>query len=1087
MTIKLPQTATCFAFWPENLVVMTTLRKLIVEVVEAKNLLPKDGHGTSSPYVVIDFDGQRRRTQTVHRNLHPEWKEVLEFRVDGSADVAAETLEIDVLHDKRVGPSGRNNFLGRVRLNSLHYVRKGEEALMYFPLEKKSFWSWIRGEIGLKIYYVDEDVPPPPPPPPLPEEAGKSEDTPPPAASEPSPEATPAPPAEPAPNAVNPNTPPAAPPDVESNPPENPSPPDAGTSNPTETATPPAEETAVETAEPPEPPPPPPAQESTADAGQSPEEARPGPEAEQEGDPLPPQPIPSETVLKWDPPPEETGYGPKVNMPGFNAAHRVLQRPASDIYARDPTEGGIPSGPSERSSFDLVEKMHYVFVRIVKARSLPSGVNPFVKISVHGSHVRSKTARKTTLFEWDQTFAFGHDAHESTSALEISVWEGDAQSPGYSTGGDNFLGGVCFEVSEIPIRDPPDSPLAPQWYRLEGGGVHNGDLMLATWIGTQADESFADSWKTDTNGNANSRSKVYLSPKLWYLRATILEAQDLSPLAPLKDTSFSVKIQLGFQTLKTRSAVSRNGSPSWNEDLIFVAAEPFRDCQVSFSIENRLGKEIAILGTAGIPLTSIERRVDDRKVASRWFDLESPPTAKGGDGGGYGGRLHVRVCFDGGYHVSDEPAHATSDYRPTARQLWRPPVGMVELGIVGCRNLLPAKAVAGKGTADAYAVAKYGEKWVRTRIVADCLDPKWNEQYTWQVYDPCTVLTVGIFDSADESKDATRPQQDSRFGNVRIRISTLESGKVYKNTYPLLLMLPTGVKKMGEVELAVRLVRAASKFDMLHVYSQPMLPRMHHLKPIGVAQQEALRQATARIVAQHLSRSEPALRREIVLHMLDANSHTFSMRKVRANWFRIVSLMNGAIEVVKWVDDTRAWKNPTATLLAHVLLVLLVWHPDLLLPTVIFYVFALGAWNRRLRPPVLYPHPCTKISQVETVDRDELDEEFDQVPSGRPADIVRARYDRLRILAARVQTVLGDFATHGERIQALVTWRDPRATGIFIASCFVTSLILYVVPSKMVAMVVGFYFLRHPMFRDRMPAPALNFFRRLPSLSDRMM
>ncbi|PQQ00807.1 protein QUIRKY isoform X2 [Prunus yedoensis var. nudiflora] len=65
---------------------------------------------------------------------------------------------------------------------------------------------------------------------------------------------------------------------------------------------------------------------------------------------------------------------------------------------------------------------------------------------------------------------------------------------------------------EIPLRDLPNSPLAPQWYRLEGGGARfNGDLMLATWMGTQADDSFPDAWKTDTAKNPNARAKVYRS------------------------------------------------------------------------------------------------------------------------------------------------------------------------------------------------------------------------------------------------------------------------------------------------------------------------------------------------------------------------------------------------------------------------------------------------------------------------------------------------------------------------------------------------------------------------------------------------
>lgn len=221
--------------------------------------------------------------------------------------------------------------------------------------------------------------------------------------------------------------------------------------------------------------------------------------------------------------------------------------------------------------------------------------------------------------------------------------------------------------------------------------------------------------------------------------------------------------------------------------------------------------------------------------------------------------------------------------------------------------------------------------------------------------------------------------------------------------------------------------------------------------------------------------------------MLDADSHAFSMRKVRANWFRIINVIAGIIDTVKWIDDTRSWRNPTSTVLVHALLVMLVWFPDLIIPTLAFYMFVVGVWNYRLRSRNPLPHFDPKISLADKIDRDELEEEFDAIPCSRTNEMVHARYDKLRILGARVQTVLGDFATQGERVQALVTWRDPRATGIFVGLCFVVAFILYLVPSKMVAMALGFYFLRHPIFRDRMPSPALNFFRRLPSLSDRIL
>ncbi|XP_057466585.1 multiple C2 domain and transmembrane region protein 16 [Actinidia eriantha] len=1018
-------------------------RKLVVEVVDARELLPKDGHGTSSPYVVLDYHGQRKRTQTAVRDLSPIWNETVEFQVDNKKktsssvpDVFGDELEVNVYHDKKLGPTRRSNFLGRVRLSSRQFVRKGEEALIYYPLEKKHLFSWIQGEIGLKIYYVDEVAPPSPPPPPPP----------PPVEPPGQPQEKAAPEAEKQPESDPP------PPESDPPPPESEPPP------------PPVSE-----------PPPPPVSD---------------PKHQQEEGTNPVEPALPEPVLQPDPTPEVNAFSatrsiPDVSMASFNGPKPIPRLASVGSFTSDLSE----TIPIERSTFDLVNKMHYLFVRIVKGRSLPTNGNPVVKIEVSGHQVQSKPARKTHFFDWDQTFAFNRDAPDSSSILEVSVWDALKSSSAdlsSDVAGHNFLGGIRFDVTEIPLRDPPDSPLAPQWYRLEGGMAHIGDLMLATWIGTQADESFPDAWKTDTAGNPSSRSKVYQSPKLWYLRLTVVEAQDILPLVPSKEWSLQIRAQLGFQVLKTKPTVTRNGSPSWNEDLMFVAAEPFTEHHLIIFLENRLPKESVRLGVATVPLTSIERRVDDRQIAARWFNLDDPNAEKRI----YKGRVHLRVCFDGGYHVMDEAVHVCSDYRPTARQLWKPPVGTIELGIVGCKNLLPMKTINGKGSTDAYTVAKYGNKWVRTRTISDSLDPKWNEQYTWRVYEPSTVLTIGVFDSwevfdTDGPKESVRP--DFRIGKVRLRVSTLKIGKVYRNSYPLILLTPAGLKKMGEIELAVRFVRETAPLDFLHVYSQPLLPLMHHIKPLGEIQQDMLRTTTVKIVAGHLARSEPPLRHEVVTYMLDADSHAFSMRKVRANWFRIINVVAGIVDVLKWMNDTRAWKKPTATILVHALLVMLVWYPDLIVPTLAFYVFVVGVWNYRFRSRDPPPHFDPKISLAESIDRDELDEEFDAMPTTRMNDVVRARYDKLRMLGARVQKVLGDFATQGERVQALVAWRDPRATGIFVGLCFFVSLILYVVPSKMVAMAFGFYYLRHPIFRDRTPSPVLNFFRRLPSLSDRIM
>ena len=82
------------------------VRRLAVEVVDARDLVPKDGLGTSSAYAVADFDGQRKRTRTVPRDLNPQWHERLEFAVPDPAGMHAESLDVSLYHDRRFNPSG---------------------------------------------------------------------------------------------------------------------------------------------------------------------------------------------------------------------------------------------------------------------------------------------------------------------------------------------------------------------------------------------------------------------------------------------------------------------------------------------------------------------------------------------------------------------------------------------------------------------------------------------------------------------------------------------------------------------------------------------------------------------------------------------------------------------------------------------------------------------------------------------------------------------------------------------------------------------------------------------------------------------
>ncbi|GKU88180.1 hypothetical protein SLEP1_g2475 [Rubroshorea leprosula] len=755
--------------------------------------------------------------------------------------------------------------------------------------------------------------------------------------------------------------------------------------------------------------------------------------------------------------------------------------------------GRVIRGDRPTSTYDLVEEMQYLFVRVVKARDLPSkgvtgSLDPYVEVKVGNYKGITKHYGKTQDPEWNEVFAFARDTVQS-SVLEVVVKDKNLLK-------DDFSGILRFDLNEIPTRVPPDSPLAPEWHRLEDkkGEKKHGELMLAVWYGTQADEAFPDAWHSDaiapgdtSFASAHIRSKVYHSPRLWYVRVSVIEAQDLITGDKSKFPDAYVKVQIGSQLLKTKVVQTRTLNPVWNEELMFVAAEPFEE-HLILSVEDRSGsnKDEAI-GRVVIPLNTVERRADDKIVHSRWYHLDkSLSAAMDGESAKkdkFSSRIHVRVCLDGGYHVLDESTHYSSDLRPTARQLWKPPVGILELGILNADGLHPMKTRDGKGTSDTYCVAKYGQKWIRTRTIINSLSPKYNEQYTWEVYDPATVLTVGVFD--DSQIDGSSGNKEMNIGKVRIRISTLEAGRVYTHSYPLLVLNRSGVKKMGELHLAIRF-SYTSWTNTMFQYSRPLLPKMHYIRPLPVLQQDMLRHQAVNIVAARLSRAEPPLRKEVVEYMSDANSHLWSMRRSKANFFRLMSVFSGVFTLAKWFGEVSMWKNPITTGLVHVLFVMLVCFPELILPTVFLYMFAIGVWNYRFRARYP-PHMDTRISHADMVHPDELDEEFDTFPTSRSSDIVRMRYDRLRSLAGRIQTVVGDMATQGERVLALLSWRDPRATTIFLALCLLAAAVLYVTPFQVLALLGGFYTMRHPRFRHRTPPAAINFFRRLPARTDSML
>ncbi|KDP35107.1 hypothetical protein JCGZ_10949 [Jatropha curcas] len=1044
------------------------MTKLVVEVLDASDLMPKDGQASANPFVQVDFDEQRQRTKTKARDLNPYWNEKLVFNINNPRDLPNKTVEVVLYHDKKVESGAAHahghdkNFLGRVRISGVSIPLSESEAnIQRFPLEKRGLFSNIKGDIALKIYAVVDN-----------------------GSYFPAPAPAPAP-APPPPNDTS---------NIENN-----------TTAHQEMKNNKLEEDFLAAA----------AAATAADFTKSKKKK------EKEvrtfhsigsGVAPPPAAAAAPGAGAAAPPPMASGFGfesfvMKEQAPTVEARTDFakagpatvmrMQMPMQNpefllVETRPPVAARMRyrGGDKTSSTYDLVEQMHYLYVSVVKARDLPvmdvtGSVDPYVEVKLGNYKGRTKHLEKNQNPVWNQIFAFSKDRLQA-NLLEVTVKDKDLVK-------DDFVGRVLFDLSEVPLRVPPDSPLAPQWYKLEdkkGDKSTRGEIMLAVWMGTQADESFPEAWHSDAHdighvNLANTRSKVYFSPKLYYLRVNVMEGQDMFPSEKTRFPEPYVKVQLGNQGRVTNP--SRGMNPVWNDELIFVASEPFEDF-IIVTVEDRVGPgKDEMMGRVIIPVRDVPPRRETLKLPDpRWFNLFKPSLAeeeKEKKKDKFSSKILLCLCLETGYHVLDESTHFSSDLQPSSKFLRKERIGILELGILSARNLMPMKSRDG-GTTDAYCVAKYGNKWVRTRTLLNNLNPRWNEQYTWDVYDPCTVITIGVFDNChvNGSKEDAR---DQRIGKVRIRLSTLETDRIYTHYYPLLVLQPSGLKKHGELHLALRFTCTAW-VNMVTQYGKPLLPKMHYLQPISVKHIDWLRHQAMQIVAVRLGRAEPPLRRETVEYMLDVDYHMWSLRRSKANFGRIMKLLSGVAVVCKWFNDICTWRNPVTTCLVHVLFLILVCYPELILPTIFLYLFVIGIWNYRFRPRHP-PHMDTRLSHADNAHPDELDEEFDTFPTSRPADIVRMRYDRLRSVAGRVQTVVGDLASQGERAQAILSWRDPRATAIFIIFSLIWAVFIYITPIQVVAVLFGLYLLRHPRFRSKMPSAPVNFFRRLPSKSDMLL
>ncbi|KAE8727720.1 hypothetical protein F3Y22_tig00005406pilonHSYRG00443 [Hibiscus syriacus] len=426
------------------------------------------------------------------------------------------------------------------------------------------------------------------------------------------------------------------------------------------------------------------------------------------------------------------------------------------------------------------------------------------------------------------------------------------------------------------------------------------------------------------SGNENLASSFDLVEQMKFLFVRIVRARDLPLETPTGIMNPYVEIKIGNYRATTKYFEKKPDS-EWKQVFAFTV-DRLQGTTMEINVINE-----DMIGKCVIHLLDVDQRLLPLPAKSKWCNLEDvvfEDCVRKEEK--FFSKLNMRVSLDGGYHVFDESIHFGSDYRPTVKVLWTTMIGVLELGIINATGLQPMKVRDGRETTDAYCVAKYGPKWEFLMSVT-CMMAMWPEM-------------------------------------EKIR--------------------PNGVKRTGEIQLAIRFT-CTSYFNLFLVYTMnPMLPPMHHIYPLSIYQLDSLREQATRILCLSLSRTEPPLRSEVVEYMLDGDAR-------------------------KWFDEIRKWKNPTATVAVIAIYCIIALKPDLILPAVILcgiQAMILQWWKRLMHPTHI------DAKQFVPATADEPDEEFDTFPSSRRPDVLWMRYDRLRSIAGRFVTVIGDIATLLERL-----------------------------------------------------------------------
>ncbi|XP_063808699.1 extended synaptotagmin-1 [Pseudophryne corroboree] len=474
-----------------------------------------------------------------------------------------------------------------------------------------------------------------------------------------------------------------------------------------------------------------------------------------------------------------TGLTNLLDIPGLDAL--------SDTMVMDIISGFLVL--PNRLSIPLAQDLHMaelrsplprgiVRIHLVEARSLPSkdfqmgGIlsgksDPYVILRVGTQVFTSRIINENLNPVWNEMYEV--IVHEVPGQeLEVELFDKDPDK-------DDFLGRMKLDLGEVKKAHSLD-----MWYTLKD--TKSGKLHLRLeWLTLLSN---ASQLEQVMNINRGITAKTNEEPSAAILIVYLDRAEDLPLKKSVKQPNPMVQLSVQDMTQESKTVYNTN-SPLWEQPFRFFLRNPsLQDLDIQVKDDDRQHS----LGSLSISLGRILSA--DHLTLDQWFQLENS---------GLRSRIYMKLVMRILYldpsipvvtgndsHDVEEAAHGSSVDMPPKPSKTSPPENfapenVLRVFLLEAENLVAKDNFMGgmiKGKSDPYVIVRAGGKSVRTRVVKENLNPRWDQVFEILVTDvPGQDIEFQVFD-----KDIDK---DDFLGSCKIAVKNVLKQKTIDEWLPL--------------------------------------------------------------------------------------------------------------------------------------------------------------------------------------------------------------------------------------------------------------------------------------------------------------